>query len=189
MRPSKRNELIEATIEMVAEKGIHDVPTIQIARRAEVAEITLFRNFQTKENLLDETFEVVLKRAQDFIYENIDENLPLKERFLLMCQGYCLFGKEHPMEFDVFQQYYFLPLSDRRSYLSDPPGTTRFDKVHRKGLVKLLLDGQNDGQIRPVPVATLLGIVFGALFNLDLQMAAEQQQEVFELLWDGLSVP
>ena len=92
------------------------------------------------------------------------------------------------MEFDVFQQYYFLPLSNRKSYLNDPPGTTRYENVHEKGLIKLLLDGQKNGLIKAVPAATLIGVIFGALFNVDLQADDEMKRRVFELLWDGISV-
>jgi AcrR family transcriptional regulator len=189
MRPSKRNEIIEATIELVAERGIHDVPTVRIAEKAEVAEITLFRNFQSKEGLLNLIFDEVLRKVQTFIFEEIDETLPTRERFLSMCRRFCQFKVAYPKEFGVFEQYYLLPIWGRQQYLKDPVGTTSFTKGHRKGMIRLLLDGQKAGEVRQMPLATLIGMILGAIFHIDPELDAVMKEDIYRMLWEAISEP
>ena len=55
-------KLLEATLELISEKGYLGATTREIARRAGVSELTLFRKFEKKEKL----FEEVLK-TQTFL--------------------------------------------------------------------------------------------------------------------------
>ena len=57
-----RLKLLEATLELISEKGYLGATTREIARRAGVSELTLFRKFEKKEKL----FEEVLK-TQTFL--------------------------------------------------------------------------------------------------------------------------
>ncbi len=74
-----RKKLLEATLELVSEKGYTGATTREIASRAGVSELTLFRRFGKKENLFEEMLEnfTFLPRLRDLI-EQIDER-PVEE--------------------------------------------------------------------------------------------------------------
>lgn len=55
----KTDQIIEAAIKVFIEKGFLQATTQEIAKEAQVAEVTLFRKFSTKQNL----FEFVITRA------------------------------------------------------------------------------------------------------------------------------
>ncbi|WP_430790296.1 TetR/AcrR family transcriptional regulator [Virgibacillus flavescens] len=48
----KQEKIIEAAIELIAEKGYHNTSTSEIAKKAGVAEGTIFRHYRTKKDLL-----------------------------------------------------------------------------------------------------------------------------------------
>ncbi|MGM8364820.1 TetR/AcrR family transcriptional regulator [Virgibacillus sp. W0181] len=48
----KQIKIVEAAIELIAEKGYHATSTSEIAKRAGVAEGTIFRHYKTKKDLL-----------------------------------------------------------------------------------------------------------------------------------------
>ncbi|PTM57746.1 TetR/AcrR family transcriptional regulator [Desmospora activa] len=48
-----RDKILFAAIDLFAEKGFRAVTTIEIAKRASVSEMTVFRHFGTKKNILD----------------------------------------------------------------------------------------------------------------------------------------
>ncbi|HEY0256701.1 MAG TPA: TetR/AcrR family transcriptional regulator, partial [Candidatus Methylacidiphilales bacterium] len=63
--------IIEAATRVFAREGIAGATTREIARRAKVNEVTLFRHFKNKQELLQ---QVVLKSSKD--YESVFENAP-----------------------------------------------------------------------------------------------------------------
>ena len=74
-----REKLLEATLELISEKGYTGATTREIASRAGVSELTLFRRFGKKENLFEEMLKNItfLPRLMDLI-EEIDEK-PVEE--------------------------------------------------------------------------------------------------------------
>lgn len=54
--PSSTDKLLSAVIDLVAEKGYNGVSTKEIASAAGVNEVTLFRQFGSKQNLLETAF-------------------------------------------------------------------------------------------------------------------------------------
>jgi AcrR family transcriptional regulator len=67
--------LLEAASAVFARDGLSGATTREIAREAGVNEVTLFRNFQTKEGLMAAVLEKVFERRADPIAEHFD-NLP-----------------------------------------------------------------------------------------------------------------
>lgn len=57
MKENTRDRIIRAAIELVDEKGYKGATTRAIAERAEVNEVTLFRNFGNKKGILDAAIE------------------------------------------------------------------------------------------------------------------------------------
>jgi AcrR family transcriptional regulator len=74
-----REKLLEATLELISEKGYLGATTREIAALAGVSELTLFRKFGKKEKLFEEMLEsyTFLPRLKDLI-EEIHE-MPVKE--------------------------------------------------------------------------------------------------------------
>src|ERR1700723_1209330 len=67
------NRIIDAATRVFAREGIAGATTREIARLAKVNEVTLFRRFKSKQELLR---QVVLKSGKD--YESVFENAPLE---------------------------------------------------------------------------------------------------------------
>jgi len=57
MSSDNKSKLMLATIDLMAEKGYKGVSTKEIAAAAGVSEMTLFRNFGSKKNLLDQAVD------------------------------------------------------------------------------------------------------------------------------------
>lgn len=74
-------KVLESGIEVFAQDGPFAAGTLEIAKKAEVAESTIFRRFDTKENLFNQCFATVMGRSLDpsqfrsLLFENADERL------------------------------------------------------------------------------------------------------------------
>lgn len=53
-RPQRRDQIVRATLAILAEQGLHAWTTSTLARRVGVSEATLFRHFASKEEILSE---------------------------------------------------------------------------------------------------------------------------------------
>jgi AcrR family transcriptional regulator len=80
----RRDQLVDATLALLRVHG-RGVTTKQIAERAGVAEGTIFRVFETKEELVDAAIARAFRPGQveDRILE-IDMTLPLRDRLVLL---------------------------------------------------------------------------------------------------------
>ena len=79
-RPDEtRERILEATLELISEKGYIGATTREIASQAGVSELTLFRKFGKKEHLFEEMLNnfTFLPRLKDLLSE-IDE-MPVEE--------------------------------------------------------------------------------------------------------------
>ena len=76
-----RERLLQATLELISEKGYHGASTREIAQRAGVSELTLFRHFGKKEILFEEMFKahIFLPRLKHLLPTLVD--LPVEEAF------------------------------------------------------------------------------------------------------------
>ena len=81
MRPEERRAaIIAATVPLVREHGL-DVSTRQIAEAAGIAEGTIFRVFETKDELLREAIRAALDPSEtEEKLRAIDADLPLRQR-------------------------------------------------------------------------------------------------------------
>src|SRR5260221_4167902 len=64
-RPTEltHQRLIRAALELFSSRGYHDTTTAQIAKKAGVAEGTIYRHFPSKQQLLNELYRAALRWA------------------------------------------------------------------------------------------------------------------------------
>ena len=62
-----RQRLIRAALELFTTKGYHDTTTAQIAKKAGVAEGTIYRHFLSKQHLLNELYRAALRWALEVV--------------------------------------------------------------------------------------------------------------------------
>ncbi len=125
-RERTRQRLLQAAIAVFSNKGVVGATTREIARLAEVNEVTLFRHFQTKEHLLAAVADHVtlpkvtaLQTQPEWTYDLrhdlyqyaklYDTLLEEQEALVRMFIGE---GRRHPTESEQVLQHSFLPLRD-----------------------------------------------------------------------------
>jgi AcrR family transcriptional regulator len=105
----KQIALLEAATEVVAAQGL-GAPTSLIAKRAGVAEGTLFRYFATKNELLNALYLYQCRSVSEALQDAWDETLPLKNRMETTWNNWIDWGVAHPEAFSAMAQ---LEVSDK----------------------------------------------------------------------------
>ncbi|WLD94795.1 TetR/AcrR family transcriptional regulator [Alkalihalobacillus sp. AL-G] len=106
----KQKQILLAAVEVFAEKGYAGTSTSEIAKKAGVAEGTIFRHYKTKkELLLSIVAPVVAKLVAPFVIENIrkviDQDFPSYEDFLrALIKNRIEFLRSHFRVIKIFMQ-------------------------------------------------------------------------------------
>jgi AcrR family transcriptional regulator len=82
--------LIRAALELFSSRGYHDTTTAQIAKKAGVAEGTIYRHFPSKQQLLNELYRAALRWAAKVVEDSsgaAGASSPARARLALVAQG------------------------------------------------------------------------------------------------------
>ncbi len=159
-KPDKRDEIVRAALELIAEHGFHGAPMAMIAARAGVAAGTIYRYFESKEVLIHETYNSLEKEIMTAIMAGCPEVRPIRERFLHICQQLVNYFLRSPMEFSFVEQFHNSPFG----------AACRRDKLlgrKEKDIVtRLFEEGQKQRIIKELPLPVLKALTFGPLVNV-----------------------
>ena len=101
----KQAAILDATLELVSEKGFHGTPTSAIAQEAGVGVGTIYRYFENKEDLIDELYKQLKLQLAKAILVDYSADLPLRERFRRLWINTARFYIDHPLETAFMEQY------------------------------------------------------------------------------------
>ena len=168
---SKKEAILNAAIDLFAERGFNATPTSAIAKTADVAEGLIFHYFKNKNGILAHILIDMLENYIDAAKNEINSGrtgLEAIENFILF---HFRFSKKRAKEVVVLTRDF-------------PIDLLKPDSVYREKItarLNLLLDlvknclknGQNDGSIQKVPIEEtafiIQGMLIGAL-HLKLKM-------------------
>jgi AcrR family transcriptional regulator len=181
--PEKRSAILEAAIHEIAEAG-PGAPTAKIARRAGVAEGTLFTYFATKEELLNQLY---LELKID-VYGRMNANFPnkasLKRRAWHVWSGFLDWAIEFPEKRKVSVQLYVSDLIT--------PETRERAAAERGAIDVTLGELESRDALRGLP-AGFAAATMAAMQEATMDFIAKQPRKrkdlierAFEVFWRAL---
>jgi AcrR family transcriptional regulator len=159
MRTSNTKELLlQATLKLISEKGYLGTTTREIANEAGVTEITLFRNFGSKELLFEEVLKTYtfLPRLKELLPEL--EGLPIEEALTLIATRFLLTLKERKAMIKImYQEVTSYPEKIREVY-------NKFTEEVWTILANFIRTLQERGQVRKDLSPEIVARVYLAIF-------------------------
>ncbi|MED5053477.1 TetR family transcriptional regulator [Anoxybacillus sp. UARK-01] len=193
----KQAKILEAAIEMFAEKGYAATSTSEIAKRAGVAEGTIFRHYKTKKELLMAIVTPTIMKiaapflAKEFVKEVFESQYSSYEDFIraLMNNRYEFVKKYLPMIRIFWQETAF------HSDIKEQIQTVFMENIY--GKFKRVIDHfQQKGELADLPtntiirmtITTIVGFLLTRFILLpNLQWDDEQEMErTIQMLMHGL---
>lgn len=180
-----KDQLIIATaLKLFAENGFHGTATSRIAQESGVANGTLFNYFATKEILIVEIFNSILKKKDDFIIESIESHSVSKESFRSLFIASLHWNLENAVEFQYLQQFNNSPYSKS--------AIMRTLSNDEQPLYVLIQKGIDLVVLKPLPVAFIFSLFMAQINglyyyliseNITQNHSAELINETFEIIW------
>lgn len=154
----KRKAIVDAAIELFSLKGFHKTKTVDIAKKARVAEGTIYLYFKSKDILLVSAYKEVIeemiakikeknsteKRAMHKIKNFIDEHIELLKNNETLARFIVVESRQSP---DFYNNYpEFRPLGSYVSYL--------------KSIIDEAIEKK---EFRPIDSNVLVSIIYGSI--------------------------
>ncbi len=158
-KTTTKQQLLEATLKLISEKGYLGATTREISREAGVTELTLFRHFGTKERLFEEllksyTFLPKLKA----ILPELDQ-LAYEDALTLVATNFLLTMKERKAMMKILlTEVHLYPEKIRNTYSS-------FVNESRATLASYFVSQQKKGLLQNVSPEIAVRAFMGMLFN------------------------
>ncbi|NPV04366.1 MAG: TetR/AcrR family transcriptional regulator [Syntrophaceae bacterium] len=157
----KRKEIMQAALELIAEKGFHGAPMAMIAERAGVGAGTIYRYFESKEALIAEIFSDLEKTVVEYLMQGYSVGRPLRERFMHLSTMIMRYFMDHAIHFRFIEQYMNSPygVTLRRERLL---GKARDIDLFRH----LLQEGIDRRELKDLPMPVHFALAFGPALSL-----------------------
>jgi len=135
-----RDRLVRAALELFTTLGYHASTTPEIAKKAAVAEGTIYRHFASKEQMLNEIYRAGVRLFVSMVKET-PATLPVPERLEKIAAGWRDIALKNP-------PVVHLVLVNRIKNLLDPRSRDTAKEL-RDEVEKLIASGKSAGLVRP----------------------------------------
>jgi AcrR family transcriptional regulator len=147
-----RQRLIRTALELFTARGYHDTTTAQIAKKAGIAEGTIYRHFESKQQLFNEMYRAAQRWATKIAQETTRDGDagPARARLTAVAQG-LIEGAAHDT-------------AVVKLGLLEPPGailddeSRRTEREFRLALETIVAEGKAQGSVRAGAVEIWAGI-------------------------------
>lgn len=190
-KPDKRDEIVRAALELIAEHGFHGAPMAMIADRAGVAAGTIYRYFENKDMLIAELYRELEGKIYAVLLDGYATEKPFRERFLHLGKALFRYFIENPLDFRYLEQFHNSPygVAIRRDKIMGKHGKNGGCDIFRE----LFEEGVSQQVMKDFPLVILFALAFGPLlavardhilgfFSLDDALIAR----TIEACWDGI---
>ncbi|MBW4080170.1 TetR/AcrR family transcriptional regulator [Paenibacillus sp. S150] len=177
-KSGKKEAIMTASLALFAERGFAATTMPMISGSAGVAAGTVYRYFDSKEALLNFVFrksvgELLAALQQEQKTPPVDGK-SFRERFRRMFYGLWQFSKEQPLALQ------FVTSSTNHLHLDDE--SKRCMEHFMQYLQDTVQWGQQEGELRPLPLEVIVSIVYGAFLQLSVNFRSGWLRETPELL-------
>jgi AcrR family transcriptional regulator len=188
-KPNKRDEIVLAALELIAEHGFHGAPMAMIAERANVGAGTIYRYFENKDVLITELYRDIEKNIKAALQEGYSVEKPFRERFLHLGTELLHHFISNPLVFRYLEQFHNSPygVALRRNKIlgNSASGCDVFRDLFEQGITQQIL--------KDLPLVILFALFFGPVLSIArdqilgfVELDETMIHQIIEACWDAV---
>jgi AcrR family transcriptional regulator len=104
-KSDKKEAILNAMLDLVVERGLHDAPMSAVADRSGASPGVIYHYFPSKDDLIRSLYEHVAARKRDAFLEGYSDSVPPREALLKVWLNAYRFYRTHPRELRFLDQY------------------------------------------------------------------------------------
>ncbi len=187
-KSDKREDILQAALEIIAERGFHESPMSFIAEKARVGSGTIYIYFKSKDELIREVHLMLERKILSAVQEYYPEGRNIKERLLHIGKTVILYMINNPVHFRFIEQYFNSPYGESLQRERIFGKSEEFD-IFRK----VIEEGIREKVLKDLPVFMHFALGFGPtlvmvrdhIFGL-INFNEEQINQSLEAYWGGV---
>jgi len=185
--PEKKLAVMNATLLLVSDHGLEGVSTALISKEANVGMGTLYRYFESKEQLLKAVFERLREQMLKVVMEGIGRlDASIFQQFEGIIKSLIAYYAEHRLEFKFLQKY-----SDS-SYMQD--AYLDESAILLAPISHILSSGGEEFKFRDLPAEMLFAMIYGPLISIlqlshlnKINLTEERQDILIRSIWSSIT--
>ena len=170
----KREAILQAMLELVAERGFHDAPMSLVAKKAGASAGIIYHYFPSKEELIRELYFHVKVKMGAILLEGQVAGMSAEQTFKHVWINAYRFFRSHQQEMRFLDQYECLPSSE---VASDAETLASRDQNFAQ-LMKLFRRRSAGGPLSDLPLEALGDLSFGVAARLAKRTKALKKGEL-----------
>lgn len=155
---ARRDAILDAALELFAERGFHGTAVPLVAERAQVGAGTLYRYFDSKEALVNALYQREKALLASHLMQDFPVAVPPRQQFHAMWKRLWEFAEKHP------QSGVFLELHHHAAYLDET--SRQLEQEVLAPMVDFVRRGQEQQAVKALPPELLIHLVYGAFVGL-----------------------
>jgi len=191
----KKLKIVETAIAKIASEGFEKVTTAKIARAAGVGEGTIYRHFQSKDELIDVAAEYAGQTISRNIRNKYQKEAPVEEQFHRFCCDFIESGRKYKEHFSYLNHYMDAPqgLAYRKRMISKVSKDPKAARPLFYPLNLILLQASQEQRLKDMPlqlhalmtISSLAFIVREAALGM-VQLESDLISSIAQACWDGV---
>jgi TetR/AcrR family transcriptional regulator, repressor of fatR-cypB operon len=181
----KREAILQAALELFAERGFHGTTMPEISAKARVGAGTLYRYFDSKEQLVNDLYQHWKGEFGRFLMADLPIYLP-REMFRELWRRLWQFYARHPRVVRFLELHHHGSYLDRRS--------VAMEEAVLEPLERFVIAAQRAGALSQVPARIVIALVYGGFVGLvhaairnHIVPTEEVQRAAEEALWTAIT--
>ena len=183
----KREAILQAALELFADRGFHGTAVPLIAARAKVGAGTIYRYFRDKENLVNELYRHWKSRLFHHVMDGLPSDIPVRSLFHEIWVRWIGFGAQHP------QALLFLEAHHHSPYLNES-SQALVDKI-QVAFVEMITFGCREQVLKAVAPQLHMSFIAGVISqlvkdasakNVHIELTPEIIASAEEMCWQAL---
>ncbi len=154
----KRTAILEATLDLISERGFHNTPMSLIAKTSGVSAGIIYRYFSGKEDLINKLYKNIKLEIIQAMLADYSEDLPLKERFLGIWFNFVRYSLNHPTKGLFLEQFENSPYQKQMMEEDFKLAIAPFFDFFQQGVA--------EGLFKPLPPVVLFDLGFSTAISL-----------------------
>lgn len=186
IRSNKKTDIIDTTLELIAERGVHNTPMSLVSKRSGIAAGTIYHYFESKEKLINDIYITIKSAVLLDVMKDDDATKPYKDRFFKIWEGYYDYLVSHPNTLSFLEQCSSIPILDEAV-------RKQADAITRP-LIDFFQLGIASGILKLPNIELVLALIHGSIVNLaKLQLSGqstiteEHKLSAINYSWKGLT--
>lgn len=182
---SKRQAIIEQTIDIVFEQGFAGIKMSDLAKRVGISVSTLYVYYKSKEDLIVSISGELLENVSKMSTKETNDDLPYKLKLKAMWLYWINFGVNHTKEMSFINQVkqspYYEKIPKAIIEAKHRIGLELFELGKKEGLIK-----QVDNEILAAVIGAMLHETVRLILSGTIKMNKKDNDEMFSFVWDAI---